>query len=62
MAAMKILGLDPNEPAAYVQLSNIYASAGNWEESTEMRRKMKERNLVKGGCSWIEVGDNVHKF
>lgn len=24
---------------------------------------MKERNLVKeGGCSWIEVGDKVHKF
>ncbi|XP_019084817.1 PREDICTED: pentatricopeptide repeat-containing protein At3g49170, chloroplastic-like [Camelina sativa] len=63
MAARKILELDPNEPAAYIQLSNIYASAGKWEESTEMRKKMKERNLVKeGGCSWIEVGDKVHKF
>ncbi|EFH53913.1 hypothetical protein ARALYDRAFT_323502 [Arabidopsis lyrata subsp. lyrata] len=63
LAARKILEFDPNEPAAYIQLSNIYASAGKWEESTEMRRKMKERNLVKeGGCSWIEVGDKVHKF
>ncbi|KAL9294381.1 Pentatricopeptide repeat-containing protein chloroplastic [Arabidopsis thaliana] len=63
LAARKILELDPNEPAAYIQLSNIYASAGKWEESTEMRRKMKERNLVKeGGCSWIEVGDKIHKF
>ncbi|KAG2329560.1 hypothetical protein Bca52824_000740 [Brassica carinata] len=63
MAARKILELDPNEPAAYIQLSNIYASTGKWEEAAEMRKKMKERNLVKeGGCSWIEVGDKVHKF
>ncbi|CAF2085018.1 unnamed protein product [Brassica napus] len=63
IASRKILELDPNEPAAYIQLSNIYASTGKWEESAEMRKKMKERNLVKeGGCSWIEVGDKFHKF
>lgn len=44
-------------------LNVLNFDVGKWEESAEMRKKMKERNLVKeGGCSWIEVGDKFHKF
>ncbi|KAK3002287.1 hypothetical protein RJ639_021249 [Escallonia herrerae] len=61
--AKKILEQDPNDPAAYVLLSNLYASTGKWEDSTETRKSMKRRNLIKeAGCSWIEAENRVHKF
>ena len=62
-AAMEILELEPSDPAAYVLLSNIYASTGRWNEVAEIRRKMKERKLRKeAGLSWIEIGGAVHEF
>eukprot|EP00258_Populus_trichocarpa_P032907 XP_024448926.1 pentatricopeptide repeat-containing protein At3g49170, chloroplastic-like [Populus trichocarpa] len=62
-AAEMILEQDPHDPAAYILLSNLHASAGQWEEVAEIRKKMKERNLTKeAGCSWIEVENKVHKF
>ncbi|KAK3218152.1 hypothetical protein Dsin_012122 [Dipteronia sinensis] len=62
-AAKMILEQDPNDPAAYILLSNLYASAGQWKDVADIRRSMKERNLMKeAGCSWIEVENVVHKF
>ncbi|XP_015576524.2 pentatricopeptide repeat-containing protein At3g49170, chloroplastic [Ricinus communis] len=62
-AAKMILEQDPDDPAAYILLSNLYASAGQWEEVAEVRKNMKKRNLTKeAGCSWIEVENKVHKF
>ncbi|KAI3458022.1 hypothetical protein Pfo_014685 [Paulownia fortunei] len=62
-AAEMILEQDPNDPAAHVLLSNLYASAGQWESAAKIRKDMKERNLVKeAGCSWIETANKVHKF
>ncbi|CAN0903171.1 Pentatricopeptide repeat-containing protein At3g49170, chloroplastic [Linum grandiflorum] len=62
-AADMILDQDPDDPSAYVLLSNLYAAAGQWEEVTEIRKQMKERNLTKeAGCSWIETDNVVHKF
>ncbi|KAH6784047.1 Tetratricopeptide repeat superfamily protein [Perilla frutescens var. hirtella] len=62
-AAEMILEQDPNDPAAHVLLSNLYASTGQWENVAKIRKGMKERNLVKeAGCSWIEIANNVHKF
>ncbi|KAH8487589.1 hypothetical protein H0E87_026241 [Populus deltoides] len=62
-AAEMILEQDPHDPAAYILLSNLHASAGQWEEVAKIRKKMKERNLTKeAGCSWIEVENKVHKF
>ncbi|TXG71229.1 hypothetical protein EZV62_006164 [Acer yangbiense] len=62
-AAKMILEQDPNDPAAYILLSNLYASAGQWKDVADIRRIMKERNLMKeAGCSWIEVENVVHKF
>ncbi|KAL2556219.1 Pentatricopeptide repeat-containing protein [Forsythia ovata] len=58
-----ILEQDPNDPAAYILLSNLYASRGQWENVAKIRKGMKERNLVKeAGCSWIEAENKVHKF
>ncbi|KAL5813199.1 hypothetical protein ACOSQ3_028149 [Xanthoceras sorbifolium] len=62
-AANMILERDPNDPAAYILLSNLHASAGQWKDVAEIRRSMKERNLTKeAGYSWIEAENEVHKF
>ncbi|PIN20517.1 hypothetical protein CDL12_06803 [Handroanthus impetiginosus] len=62
-AAEMILQQDPNDPAAHVLLSNLYASTGQFENAAEIRKRMKEMNVVKeAGCSWIEVANKVHKF
>lgn len=62
-AAEMILKQQPNDPAAYILLSNLYASEGRWDNVAEIRKNMKQRNLVKeAGCSWIEVENQVHKF
>lgn len=62
-AAEMILEQEPDDPAAHVLLSNLYASRGQWGDVAKIRKGMKERNLVKeAGCSWIEIGNNVHKF
>ncbi|KAI3891341.1 hypothetical protein MKX03_031437 [Papaver bracteatum] len=63
LSAMQILKLEPNDPAAYILLSNLYASTGKWDHVMEIRKNMKEKKLTKeAGCSWIETANNVHKF
>ncbi|CAN8254403.1 unnamed protein product [Cochlearia groenlandica] len=63
VAARNLIQLEPNVASHYVLLANIYSSAGLWDKATEVRRKMKEKGVRKEpGCSWIEHGDEVHKF
>lgn len=62
-AAKAILEQEPNDPAALVLLSNLYASSGKWENVAKIRKNMKVQSLVKeAGCSWIEIAKTVHKF
>lgn len=47
----------------YVLLSNVYASSGKWDEVMKTRKLMKEKGVKKsGGCSWIEVRNELHLF
>jgi len=63
IAAQNLIQLEPNVASHYVLLANIYSSAGLWDKATEVRRNMKEQGVRKEpGCSWIEHGDEVHKF
>ncbi|PON47999.1 DYW domain containing protein [Trema orientale] len=63
IAAENLLQLEPNVASHYVLLSNIYSSAGFWDKAMDVRRRMKELGVRKEpGCSWIEFGDEVHKF
>lgn len=63
IAAQNLVRLEPDVASHYVLLANIYSSAGLWEKATEVRRKMREKGVRKEpGCSWIEYGDEVHKF
>ncbi|XP_071695919.1 pentatricopeptide repeat-containing protein At2g13600-like [Rutidosis leptorrhynchoides] len=61
--AAKIQELAAKKSGGYVLLSNVYASAGKWPEVMKTRKLMKEKGLKKnGGCSWIEVRNELHLF
>ncbi|KAL8064655.1 hypothetical protein ABFX02_01G105300 [Erythranthe guttata] len=62
-AATKLLNLDPINPAAYVQLANVYAAKKKWEGVSRIRRSMKENKAIKTpGYSWIEIKSVMHEF
>eukprot|EP01018_Ginkgo_biloba_P019499 Gb_13599 [translate_table: standard] len=62
-AASCLLELEPHKSASYVQLSNIYAAAGKWDDKAKIRKMMKDRRVKKEtGHSWIEVKNKVHTF
>ncbi|XP_060193139.1 pentatricopeptide repeat-containing protein At4g18840 [Lycium barbarum] len=61
--ATKLLELDPRDSAGYVQLANVLASMGRWDDVREVRRKMRSEGVTKEpGCSMIEVDGVVHEF
>ncbi|XP_076896444.1 pentatricopeptide repeat-containing protein At2g27610-like [Bidens hawaiensis] len=63
LAGEKLMSLKPEDSAAYVLLSNLYATAGDWRERSKVRRLMDERNVKKeAGCSWIEIKNKIHSF
>ncbi|KAL6960238.1 Pentatricopeptide repeat-containing protein [Sarracenia purpurea var. burkii] len=63
LAAEKLISLQPQDSAAYVLLSNMYAAAGNWQERAKVRKLMDERKVKKeAGYSWIEVKNKTYSF
>lgn len=57
-AAERALELDPDNDAAYVLLSNMYAAAGRWEDVAKTRMKMEAGGVKKQpGCSTIKVNN-----
>ncbi|XP_027344168.1 pentatricopeptide repeat-containing protein At2g27610 [Abrus precatorius] len=63
LAAEKIISLQPQDSAAYVLLSNMYAAAGNWQERVNVRKLMDMRKVKKEpGYSWIEVKNKTYSF
>lgn len=62
-AACQFLELQPLNATPYVILSNIYATAGRWQDMATVRRLMRDRGVrKKPGCSWIEVDRRTHVF
>lgn len=63
LAAKKIIDMKPEDSAAYVLLSNMYAESGDWQERAKVRKLMEERKVKKeAGYSWIEVKNKTHAF
>ncbi|XP_047307624.1 pentatricopeptide repeat-containing protein At3g02330, mitochondrial-like [Impatiens glandulifera] len=63
IAAKAIMKMDNEDSAALIQLSNVYADAGMWDEVKEVRKMMRSGRLKKEpGCSWIEVKNELHMF
>ncbi|XP_061370387.1 pentatricopeptide repeat-containing protein At5g08510 [Gastrolobium bilobum] len=63
IAAESLFALEPWNPGNYVILSNIYASAGQWDGVAKLRKVMKGSQITKAaGHSFIEEGGQLHKF
>nr|AKH05150.1 chlororespiratory reduction 21 [Erodium foetidum] len=61
--AEQLLQVEPDNAGNYIALSNVYASAENWNVVTQVRNVMKEKGLYKKpGCSWIQVGQELNVF
>lgn len=53
--AEKIIELDPENSGAYVQLSSIFATTGEWERSSLVRKLMRQRQVKKNpSYSWAD--------
>ncbi|KAG0482165.1 hypothetical protein HPP92_010249 [Vanilla planifolia] len=66
-AAESLMKMEPMESGAYILLSNMYAHAGDWENSAMVRRWMKKIGVKKEvAFSWVDTGNedalNMHKF
>ncbi|RWR83535.1 pentatricopeptide repeat-containing-like protein [Cinnamomum micranthum f. kanehirae] len=63
VAAEKLMELEPDNSGTHVLLSNIYASAGQWEDVKSVRKMMRDKNVKKlPGYSWVDVGNKTHVF
>lgn len=61
--AEEVFRLDPQDPVPYVLLSNIHAYGKRWDDVSDMRKAMRDRQLKKEpGVSWLEVKNQVHQF
>lgn len=62
-AGYKLIEVAPDDHASYVLLSNIYATANDWNGVHKVRRMMAKRGVKKvPGCSSIELDGTVHEF
>ncbi|KAI3424531.1 DYW_deaminase domain-containing protein [Psidium guajava] len=61
--AQRLFELEPDNPGAYVLLSNIYAKAGRWDDVARIRTKLNDEGMKKvPGSTSIEVDSVVHEF
>jgi hypothetical protein len=62
-AAWHIFDLEQSNAGHYVQLANMYASAGMWSHVAGVHVTMREKGVTKAtGCSSIEVDGEMHNF
>ncbi|KAG0454814.1 hypothetical protein HPP92_024106 [Vanilla planifolia] len=63
VCAEKVLEMEPQDELACVLLSNLYATAGKWDNVSLIRSYMRNKQLKKEpGVSWIEKQGEVHSF
>lgn len=61
--AENLFKLEPDNPGAYILLSNIYAEAGRWDGVAKIRMRLNDEGMKKvPGCTSIEVNSAVHEF
>lgn len=61
-AEEKLLRLQGDNGARYVQLANLYAAEGNWDEMGRIRKEMRGKVKKFAGCSWVYVDNKVNIF
>ncbi|XP_042510640.1 pentatricopeptide repeat-containing protein At1g11290, chloroplastic-like [Macadamia integrifolia] len=61
--SQKLFELDPDEAGYYILLSNMHATAGNWEAAMTTRVSLRSKGLKKTpGLSSIEIDREIHTF
>ncbi|MED6220559.1 hypothetical protein PIB30_045938 [Stylosanthes scabra] len=59
----KINELAPGDGGTHVLLTNLYASAGKWNQVIEMKSTIRDLKLKKSpAMSWVDVDREVHTF
>ncbi|PIA25885.1 hypothetical protein AQUCO_10500019v1 [Aquilegia coerulea] len=62
-AEEKLLTIEADNGARYVQLANVYAAEGNWSEMCRIRGKMGVGDVKKiAGCSWLYIENRIITF
>ncbi|CAJ2673152.1 unnamed protein product [Trifolium pratense] len=62
-AGHQLLEIEPGNAGNYVNLSNLYALAGRWEDVRSLRDLMLKKTVTKEpGRSWIELDQVLHTF
>ncbi|XVE93555.1 hypothetical protein REPUB_Repub01dG0205000 [Reevesia pubescens] len=61
-AEEKLLRIEGDNGARYVQLANIYAAEGNWAEMRRIRKEMRGKVKKFAGCSWVFLENEVNTF
>ncbi|ONK68070.1 uncharacterized protein A4U43_C05F7100 [Asparagus officinalis] len=62
-AAKHLLELNPDDARCYIALSRMYSQGEKWEDSLEVRKRLRGSGLEKvPGCSLVEVNGVVHEF
>ncbi|CAJ1942143.1 unnamed protein product [Sphenostylis stenocarpa] len=63
LALQQLIELEPNNPANFVMLSNIYKDLGRWEDVARLKIAMRDTGFKKiPGCSVIGCNDNLVEF
>ncbi|GAB2274160.1 hypothetical protein Dimus_008929 [Dionaea muscipula] len=61
--ADQLFNMELKDAAAYVNMSNIYAGAGQWHNVAEVKKAMRDRGIKKEPAySWVEVEHKIHIF
>ncbi|XP_057456356.1 putative pentatricopeptide repeat-containing protein At3g18840 [Lotus japonicus] len=62
-AEEELLKVEADNGSRYVQLANVYAAEGKWNEMGRIRKEMRGKEATKlPGCSWIYVENGIHVF
>ncbi|KAF6140266.1 hypothetical protein GIB67_000314 [Kingdonia uniflora] len=62
-AAERAFSLDPFNAGHYIQLSNLYASVGKWNNVKKVRKMMSDKGLSKDlGYTSIEINGKLQAF
>lgn len=62
-ATHRLFELEPEAAAPYVEMANLYASAGRWDGVARIRKLMKGNQVTKSaGQSFVQVNETICKF
>lgn len=59
----KVLELAPRDEGTHILMSNLYASAGKWNQVIQMKSIIRDLKVKKNpAMSWVDVDREVHTF